>query len=91
MTKFIVGCILGDSHIAKPFANACIMFAQTALHSDYLFYQYSLFQDYCKSRQRLYQSYLKGSIRNDRAVQLNLRPSNVLGSDFKRPCSLLTY
>jgi hypothetical protein len=49
MTKFIVGCILGDSHIAKPFANACIMFAQTALHSDYLFYQYSLFQDYCKS------------------------------------------
>jgi hypothetical protein len=59
LQEILVGCILGDSHIAKPFANACIMFAQTpvrtligpdrALHSDYLFYQYSLFQDYCKS------------------------------------------
>jgi hypothetical protein len=47
--EIIVGCALGDLHIAKPFANAFLRFAQSTLHSEYLLYQYSLLEVYCNS------------------------------------------
>jgi hypothetical protein len=59
LREAIVGCTLGDIIISKRAVKACLQFAQSKVHSQYLLYLYSLFEPYCSTPPRLHTAHVK--------------------------------
>jgi hypothetical protein len=53
LKSILIGLILGDLFISKPYVNPWLHFKQSIIHKEYLLHLYELFKNYCPSAPKL--------------------------------------
>lgn len=79
LREIIIGCALGDLHIAKQgkLGNASLHFAQSSIHSEYLLYLYSLFECFSTSPPKTHTVYVSSTGKRYPQLRFQTHSSNL--------------